>query len=272
MILASGARGPGLNSQNSPTTSVHQTVTDSDGRKDHQPTCCIDSSSAQWRNGSASDSRSEGWEFESLLGQVCGWCESVVVVVVVVTSRGRPSNSSLLQVIVWSIVPSKKWYRSLAGGRWRSVGRSVVDGRWRSLGGGRSVVAPFPPPFPQPPHPIPHHTHTRTQILRQSLLASLHAVHPNQRASNPPPPSPPPIKGKRGLKRTPIARRATHIGANPHHSHATTAFSDLRTRDGTRTHNLLLRREAPYPLGHTSSGMEYACQVYLSKVFDSCGI
>ena len=26
------------------------------------------------------------------------------------------------------------------------------------------------------------------------------------------------------------------------------------TRDGTRTRNLLLRREAPYPLGHTSSG------------------
>ena len=25
------------------------------------------------------------------------------------------------------------------------------------------------------------------------------------------------------------------------------------TRDGTRTHNLLLRREAPYPLGHTSN-------------------
>ena len=25
-----------------------------------------------------------------------------------------------------------------------------------------------------------------------------------------------------------------------------------RNRDGTRTHNLLLRREAPYPLGHTS--------------------
>ena len=24
------------------------------------------------------------------------------------------------------------------------------------------------------------------------------------------------------------------------------------TRGGTRTHNLLLRREAPYPLGHTS--------------------
>ena len=26
---------------------------------------------AQWRNGSASDSRSEGWEFESLLGHAC---------------------------------------------------------------------------------------------------------------------------------------------------------------------------------------------------------
>merc|ERR1711893_310087 len=27
------------------------------------------------------------------------------------------------------------------------------------------------------------------------------------------------------------------------------------TRGGTRTRNLLLRREAPYPLGHTSSGL-----------------
>ena len=163
---------------------------------------------------------------------------------------------------------------SIVGGRSMAFGGSVGRGRSVAVVGWRSVRGcPLPPPlFPQPPHPIPHHTHTRTQILRQSLLASLHAVHPNQRASNPPPPSPPPIKGKRGLKRTPIARRAKHIGANPHHSHATTAFSDLRTRDGTRTHNLLLRREAPYPLGHTSSGMEYACQVYLSKVFDSCGI
>ena len=32
------------------------------------------------------------------------------------------------------------------------------------------------------------------------------------------------------------------IGLQPH-----------STRDGTRTHNLLLRGEAPYPLGHTSS-------------------
>ena len=29
-------------------------------------------------------------------------------------------------------------------------------------------------------------------------------------------------------------------------------FHEEYTRDGTRTHNLLLRREAPYPLGHTS--------------------
>ena len=27
---------------------------------------------------------------------------------------------------------------------------------------------------------------------------------------------------------------------------------EKHTRDGTRTHNLLLRREAPYPLGHKS--------------------
>ena len=30
--------------------------------------------------------------------------------------------------------------------------------------------------------------------------------------------------------------------------------ANLETRGGTRTHNLLLRREAPYPLGHTSMG------------------
>ena len=30
------------------------------------------------------------------------------------------------------------------------------------------------------------------------------------------------------------------------------------TRDGTRTHNLLLRREAPYPLGHTSVNFKTA--------------
>ena len=32
---------------------------------------------------------------------------------------------------------------------------------------------------------------------------------------------------------------------------ATPLASSAYTRDGTRTHNLLLRREAPYPLGHT---------------------
>ena len=38
-------------------------------------------------------------------------------------------------------------------------------------------------------------------------------------------------------------------------SHAPTAgpVTKLSTRGGTRTRNLLLRREAPYPLGHTSS-------------------
>ena len=39
------------------------------------------------------------------------------------------------------------------------------------------------------------------------------------------------------------------------------------TRGGTRTHNLLLRREAPYPLGHTSDAMQshtatVACHVF----------
>ena len=33
------------------------------------------------------------------------------------------------------------------------------------------------------------------------------------------------------------------------------------TRDGTRAHNLLLRREAPYPLGHTSS-----CHLYFAQL------
>ena len=34
------------------------------------------------------------------------------------------------------------------------------------------------------------------------------------------------------------------------------------TRDGTRAHNLLLRREAPYPLGHTSSWHYLATACY----------
>ena len=33
------------------------------------------------------------------------------------------------------------------------------------------------------------------------------------------------------------------------------------TRDGTRTHNLLLRREAPYPLGHTGVYITYSALV-----------
>ena len=35
--------------------------------------------------------------------------------------------------------------------------------------------------------------------------------------------------------------------------HIRTTEADRHTRGGTRTRNLLLRREAPYPLGHTSS-------------------
>ena len=35
------------------------------------------------------------------------------------------------------------------------------------------------------------------------------------------------------------------------------------TRDGTRTHNLLLRREAPYPLGHTSNSHIFDEQIFL---------
>ena len=35
------------------------------------------------------------------------------------------------------------------------------------------------------------------------------------------------------------------------------------TRDGTRTHNLLLRGEAPYPLGHTSNSHIFEQQVCL---------
>ncbi len=37
------------------------------------------------------------------------------------------------------------------------------------------------------------------------------------------------------------------------HTHRTTPAQHKSTRGGTRTRNLLLRREAPYPLGHTSS-------------------
>jgi hypothetical protein len=36
------------------------------------------------------------------------------------------------------------------------------------------------------------------------------------------------------------------------------------TRDGTRTRNLLLRREAPYPLGHTSCCSPPICRRHIS--------
>ena len=38
----------------------------------------------------------------------------------------------------------------------------------------------------------------------------------------------------------------------------TTDFTQS-TRGGTRTRNLLLRREAPYPLGHTSHRLQAMC-------------
>ena len=44
--------------------------------------------------------------------------------------------------------------------------------------------------------------------------------------------------------------RHGHTGTQAHKAHRVQKES---TRDGTRAHNLLLRREAPYPLGHTSS-------------------
>ena len=66
MILASGARGPGFNSQSSPF-GFHPSDTGSN-RGGVMPNSLMTAATAAgvWRNGSASDSRSEGWEFESL--------------------------------------------------------------------------------------------------------------------------------------------------------------------------------------------------------------
>ena len=50
-----------------------------------------------------------------------------------------------------------------------------------------------------------------------------------------------------------------------------TLFCDLHTRDGTRTHNLLLRREAPYPLGHTSVGTGKVDLLHF-ELLGSCGV
>ena len=43
-----------------------------------------------------------------------------------------------------------------------------------------------------------------------------------------------------------LSRAFAYLGATQKSQHMRS------TRDGTRTHNLFLRREAPYPLGHTS--------------------
>ena len=60
-----------------------------------------------------------------------------------------------------------------------------------------------------------------------------------------------------------------HCGAESRGQLAGLAFSPRRTdcttntRGGTRTRNLLLRREAPYPLGHTSADMALGTDEYL---------
>ena len=41
----------------------------------------------------------------------------------------------------------------------------------------------------------------------------------------------------------------------------------FHTRGGTRTHNLLLRREAPYPLGHTGTVLQRTFDVCPKKTF-----
>ena len=66
MILASGARGPGFNSQSSPF-GFHLSDTGSNrGGVMLNSLMTAATAAGVWRNGSASDSRSEGWEFESL--------------------------------------------------------------------------------------------------------------------------------------------------------------------------------------------------------------
>ena len=71
MILASGARGPGFNSQSSPF-GFHPSDTGSNrGGVMLNSLMTAATAAGVWRNGSASDSRSEGWEFESLCPHFC---------------------------------------------------------------------------------------------------------------------------------------------------------------------------------------------------------
>ena len=170
---------------------------------------------AQWRNGSASDSRSEGWEFESLLGQVC--------------DGG-----------VWS---------ATAACRWQSVGGSRSGGR--SVCGGRSVVVgPLPPPSSvsnqAADHPTKQASKHQSFVIPHQEQARPHA-HAHRLFSQ--------------VEWVPICSTTSQI----------TLFCDLHTRDGTRTHNLLLRREAPYPLGHTSVGTGKVDLLHF-ELLGSCGV
>ena len=55
-----------------------------------------------------------------------------------------------------------------------------------------------------------------------------------------------------GAPTGPWAQKAIGLVEESLYAAAAGAMSKLHTRGGTRTRNLLLRREAPYPLGHTS--------------------
>ena len=54
-----------------------------------------------------------------------------------------------------------------------------------------------------------------------------------------------------------------HLGRSCERNGDTPQAQSGTTRDGTRTHNLILRGEAPYPLGHTSNSHSCEQQVCL---------
>ena len=96
MILASGARGPGFNSQSSPF-GFHPSDPGSN-RGGVMPNSLVTAATAAgvWRNGSASDSRSEGWEFESLCPHFfrVGWQAMKPVRMGVFASHALPKGCS----------------------------------------------------------------------------------------------------------------------------------------------------------------------------------
>ena len=54
-----------------------------------------------------------------------------------------------------------------------------------------------------------------------------------------------------------------HLGRSCERNGDTPQAQSGTTRDGTRAHNLLLRGEAPYPLGHTSNSHIFEGQICL---------